>query len=155
MSVTDYLKWEDEKMAPLQKRALYSLAVGIVLAAAVIVVLLLQGDIASIDDNLNTRLVMYAAIIGVPLIYLILVNISLRKPTQIDERDKLIVEKSRSVQFLVSILSLAAWTIVLTEVYENKGQVPVEYLNLIFMSIIIISTLAQSIGIVMGYRRMR
>ena len=138
-------------MAPLQKRALYSLIAGLVLVAAVVVVLVLHGDITSIDDNLNTRLVTYVAVIGVPLIYLILVNISLRKPTQIDERDKLIVEKSRSVQFLVSILSLAAWTIVLSEVYENKGQVPVEYLNLIFVSILIIGTLAHSLGIIAGY----
>ena len=151
MSVTDYFEWEDEKMAPLQKRALYSLAVGIVLAAAVIVVLVIHGDFPAFFDNLNSRMVLYAAVIGVPLIYLILVNISLRKPTQIDERDKSIIEQSRSIQWVIIVLSLAAWTIGLTEAYSDQGQVPIEYLNLIFMSILIISPLAQSLGIVAGY----
>ncbi|HEY94310.1 MAG TPA: hypothetical protein G4O15_05180 [Dehalococcoidia bacterium] len=138
-------------MAPLQKRALYSLAVGIVLAAAVIVVLVIHGDVPAFFDNLNSRMVLYAAVIGVPLIYLILVNISLRKPTQIDERDKSIIEQSRSIQWVIIVLSLAAWTIGLTEAYSDQGQVPIEYLNLIFMSILIISPLAQSLGIVAGY----
>ena len=142
-------------MAPLQKRAIYSLVAGVVLAAAVVIVLVIQGDVAEFFDGLNSRLVLYAAVVGVPLIYLILVHVTLRKPTQIDERDKLILEKSRSVQYLFIILSLAAWTIGLTEVYSDTRQIPVEYLNLIMMSILIISPLAQSIGIVMGYRRMR
>ena len=142
---------EDKKMAPLQKRALYTLGAGLILVAVVVVVLLMQGDITTFDDNLNTRMVMYAAIVGAPLIYLILVHISLRKPTQIDERDKSIMDKSRSIQFLIIIFALAAWTIGLTEVYSDTRQVPVEYLNLIMMSILIISPLAQSLGIILGY----
>ena len=138
-------------MAPLQKRALYSLAVGILLAAAVAFVLIIQGDVTTFFDDLNSRLVLYAAVIGVPLIYLILVNISLRKPTQLDERDRLVINKSRTIQWFVVILALAAWTIGLTEVYNDTGQVPVEYLNLILMSILIISALAQSLGIIAGY----
>ena len=142
-------------MAPLQKRAIFSMTIGILLAAAVIVVLVIQGDVTKFFDDLNSRLVLYVAVIGVPLIYLILVHISLRKPTQIDERDRLIIEKSRSVQHIIIILSLAAWTIGLTEVFHSQGQVPVEYLDLIFMSILIISPLAQSLGIVAGYWSMR
>ncbi len=138
-------------MAPLQKRALYSLAVGIALAAAVVIVLLIQGDVTAFYDSLGSRMIMYAAVVGAPLIYLILVNISLRKPTQIDERDKLIIERSRNIQWLIVIFSLAAWTIGLTEANQGQGQIPVEYLNLIFMSILIISPLAQSLGIILGY----
>ena len=151
MSVTDYHEREDEKMAPLQKRAIFSLVAGVIIAAVVITILLMQGDVTTFDDTLNTRMLMYAAIVGVPLIYLILVNISLRKPTQIDERDRLILDKSRTVQWFAVILSLAAWTISLTEVFHNEGQLPVEYLNLIFMSILIVSPLAQSLGIILGY----
>ena len=106
-------------MAPLQKRALYSLAAGVVLAAAVVVVLVIQGDVPAFFNDLNSRLVLYAAVIGVPLIYLILVNISLRKPTQLDERDRLVIDKSRTVQWFFIILSLAAWNIGLTEVYSD------------------------------------
>ena len=141
-------------MAPLQKRALYSLIIGLVITVALIAVLVAQGDVTAFDRDPNLRLIMYAVLIGVPLIYLIFVNLTLRKPTQVDERDKLIIERSGRVQWLAVIFSLVAWTITLTEIYREQGQLPVAFLNLIFMSTLIISTLAQSIGILLGYWRM-
>ena len=138
-------------MAPLQKRALYSLLIGLALSAAFAITLALQGDITAFDRDSSIRMMMYIAVIGVPLAYLILVNISLRKPTQIDERDRRIIEKSREIQWFAIILSLAAWTIGLTEVYHNQEQIPVSLLSLIFMSILIISSLAQSLGVLAGY----
>ena len=141
-------------MAPLQKRALYSLVIGLVLTIALVVVLVDQGDITAFDRNLNLRLIMYAVMIGVPLSYLILVNLTLRKPTQIDERDRLIMEGASRAQWLSAIFSMAAWMIVLTEVYQEQRQVPVEFLYLIFVSILIISMLAQSLGILLGYWRL-
>jgi hypothetical protein len=141
-------------MAPLQKRALLSLVIGLVLAIALLIVLVAQGDVTAFDRDVNLRSIVYAVLIGVPLIYLILVNLSLRKPTQVDERDRLIIERSSRVQWLVVIFSLVAWTIILTEVYRDQGQVPVAFLNLIFISTLIISVLAQSLGILLGYWRM-
>ncbi len=141
-------------MAPLQKRALYSLIIGLAITIAVIAVLIAQGDITAFDTNQNLRLILYAAVIGVPLIYLILVNITLRKPTQLDERDLLIMAKSSRAQWLAVIFSLVAWIIGLTEVYRDQGQVPIAFLNLIFFSILIVSILAQSLGILLGYWKM-
>jgi len=143
-------------MAPLQKRALYSLIIGLVLTVALVVVLVAQGNVTAFENDLNLRLIMYAVIIGVPLVYLILVHLTLRKPTQIDERDRLVMEKSSRAQWLAVIFSLAAWMIVLTEVYRDQGQVPVPvaFLNLIFISILIIGILAQSLGILLGYWRL-
>ena len=138
-------------MAPLQKRALYSFIIGLVITVALIVILAAQGDVTAIDRDSNLRLVLYAVLIGVPLAYLILVNISLKKPTQIDKRDGVIIEKSSRTQWLAVIFSLVAWTIVLTEIYREQGHVPIVFLNLIFMSSLIISTLAQSLGILLGY----
>jgi hypothetical protein len=145
-----------KKMAPLQKRALYSLIIGLVLTVALVVVLVAQGNVTAFENDLNLRLIMYAVIIGVPLVYLILVHLTLRKPTQIDERDRLVMEKSSRAQWLAVIFSLAAWMIVLTEVYRDQGQVPVPvaFLNLIFISILIIGILAQSLGILLGYWRL-
>jgi len=40
---------------------------------------------------------------------------------------------------------------VLTEVFWDQGQVPVIYLTLIMISTLIISTIAQSLGILIGY----
>lgn len=138
-------------MAPLQKRALYSLVIGLALVIILIIFLVAQGDITAFERDMNLRLILYAVLIGVPLIYLILVNLTLRKPTQVDERDRLIIDKSHKIQWLAVIFSLTAWTIILTEVYRGQGQVPIVFLNLIFISILIIGILAQSLGILVGY----
>ena len=141
-------------MAPLQKRALYSLGIGVVLAIALIMVFILKGDVTTFDEDQGFGLIVYALWIGVPLAYLIIVNLTLRKPEQIDERDRLIMAKAPRVQYLSVLFSLVAWVIVLTELYWDKGQVPVIYLTLIMISTLIISTIAQSAGILIGYWRM-
>ena len=141
-------------MAPLQKRALYSLGIGVVLAIALIMIFIWKGDVTTFDEDLGFRLIVYALWVGVPLAYLIVVNLTLRKPEQIDERDRLIMAKAPRVQYLSVLFSLVAWTIALTEVYWDKGQVPVIYLTLIMISALIISTIAQSAGILIGYWRM-
>jgi len=138
-------------MAPLQKRALYSFVIGLVLTIALVAVLVAQGDVTAFESDPNLRLIMYAVLIGVPLVYLILVNLTFRKPTQIDERDRIIIERSGRAQWLAVIFSLVAWTIALTEIYRDQGQVPIAFLKLIFMSTLIISALAQSLGILVGY----
>ena len=141
-------------MAPLQKRALYSLGIGSVLAIALIMVFILKGDVTTFDEDLGFRLIVYALWVGVPLAYLIVVNLTLRKPGQVDERDRLIMGRAPQVQLLAVIFSLVAWVIVLTELYWDQGQVPVIYLTLIMISTLIISTMAQSAGILIGYWRM-
>ena len=141
-------------MAPLQKRALYGLGIGIVFAIALIVVFIAKGDVTTFDEDLGFRLIVYALWVGVPLAYLIVVNLTLRKPGQVDERDRLIMGRAPRVQLLAVIFSLVAWVIVLTELYWDKGQVPVVFLNLIMISTLIISTIAQSAGILIGYWRM-
>jgi len=72
----------------------------------------------------------------------------------VDERDKRIIERSSRAQWLAVIFSLVAWTLGLTEVYYDRGQVPVTFITLIFFSTLIVSTLAQSIGILVGYSRL-
>ena len=89
-------------MAPLQKRALYSLITGLVMAIALVVVFVTR-DINTFDTDLGFRLIVYALWIGVPLTYLISVNIMLRKPDQIDERDRLIMERDNDVFIGISV----------------------------------------------------
>ena len=141
-------------MAPLQKRALLSLIIGMVFTIALIVVFLLENDVTAFNRDGTLRWITYAALIGVSLTYLILIDLTLRKPTQLDERDRLIVLQTGRVQYLAVIFSLAAWMISLTEIYQESRQVPVVFLNLIFISTIIITILAQSFGILLGYWRM-
>jgi hypothetical protein len=141
-------------MAPLQKRAVLCLGIGLVFVIALAVVFILESDVTAFENDETLRWFFYAALIGIPLTYLILIDMTLRQPTQLDERDRSIMEKSGRVQWLAVILSLAAWMIVLTEVYREQRQVPVVYLTLIFISTLIISVLAQSLGILLGYWRM-
>ena len=141
-------------MAPLQKRALYSLGTGIIFAIALIMIFILKGDVTTFDEDQGFRMIVYALWVGTPLAYLIIMNLTLRKPEQIDERDRLIMAKAPKVQYLAVLFSLMAWTIGLTEVFHDQGQVPVIYLTFIMISTLIISTLAQSLGILIGYWRM-
>jgi hypothetical protein len=140
-------------MAPLQKRALYSLCIGVIFAIALIVVFVIKGDVSTFDEDLGFRLIVYALWIGVPLVSLITMNLTLKKPEQLDERDKLIVAKAPRIQFLAVLFSLIAWVIILTEVFRAQGQVPIIYLTLIMISTLIIGTIAQSAGILIGYWR--
>jgi hypothetical protein len=140
-------------MAPLQKRALYSFIIGLILAAGLVAVFTIKG-IDTLNGESGYRFIIYALWVGVPVVYGILINVTLRKPTQIDERDRLIIERSARTQLLGIIFSLAAWTIILTEVYHDAGQIPAIYVTIIFISVLVISTLAQSLGILLGYRRM-
>jgi hypothetical protein len=141
-------------MAPLQKRALISLLMGLALAIALVVIFVTR-DINAFATDLGFRLIVYALWIGVPVVYLLLINLTrLSKLRQIDERDRLIKDRAPKIQWLAVIFTLAVWYITLNEIYWNQGQVPVVYLTLIFISILVISTLAESLGILIGYWRM-
>jgi len=141
-------------MAPLQKRALYSLLIGLVMVIALVAVFVIKGDVTKFDEDEGFRFMVYGLWVGVPLVYLILVNITLRKPTQIDERDRRIMEKAPKTQLLAVIFSLVAWVIALTEIYWVEREVPLIFISLIMISTLIVSTLAQSLGILIGYWRM-
>jgi len=141
-------------MAPLQKRALISLLIGLALAIALIVVFVTR-DINAYATDLGFRLIVYALWIGVPLVYLLLMNLTrLSKLKQIDERDKLIKDRAPKIQWLSVIFTLVVWYIILNDLYWDQGQLPVVYLTFIFISTLIISTLAESLGILIGYWRM-
>jgi len=141
-------------MAPLQKRALISLLMGLALAIALVVVFVTR-DINAFATDLGFRLIVYALWIGVPVVYLLLINLTrLSKLKQVDERDRLIMNRAPKIQWLAVIFTLVAWYVILNDVYWNQGQLPVVYLTLIFISTLVISTLAESLGILIGYWRM-
>lgn len=144
---------EDRIMAPLQKRAWYGLAIGVVFAIALLLVFLMKGGISTFNEDQGFRIIVNILWVGGLVANLIIVNLPLRKPGLVDERDRLIMDRAPRIQWLAVVFSLVAWTIALTEIYWDAGQIPVIFLYLIFMSILIISTLAQSAGILIGYWR--
>ena len=141
-------------MAPLQKRALYGLIFGVVWAITIIVVFIMRGGVNAFNEDLGFRLIVDGLWIGGLVVYLILFRTIIGKPGKFDERDKLIMDRAPKVQWMAVIIALVVWMIALSEVYHDVGQVPVVFLFLIFMSSLIVSMIAQSIGILVGYRRM-
>ena len=71
----------------------------------------------------------------------------------VDERDRAILAQSFSVESVVVLLSLVAWTVILTEVFWDEGAVPIAYLQLLFWTTFVGGALGRSLGIVLGYRR--
>lgn len=71
----------------------------------------------------------------------------------VDERDRVVLARSLSVESVIVLLSLVTWTIVLTEMYRDEGVMPIAYLQLIFWTTFVGGAFGRSLGIVMGYRR--
>ena len=142
-------------MAPLQRRAFYGLLIGFIWIVAIIVVFILKGGVSEFNDDQGFRLTIDGLWIGGLIAYLILFETILRRPSHVDERDKLILGKAPRFQWLAVIFSLVAWVIALSEIYHDEGQIPVVFLYLIFMSTLIVSMIGQAVGILIGYRGMK
>jgi hypothetical protein len=141
-------------MAPLQRRALYGLIFGIAWAVAIIIVFATQGGVSAFDTNQGFRLVVDGLWIGGLVVYLMLFRTIIGKRGKYDERDQQIMNRSPRTQWLAVIISLVVWVIALSKAYHEAGQIPLVFLFLIFMSSLIVSMIAQSAGILAGYRRM-
>lgn len=141
-------------MAPLQKRAWWGLGVGLAFTVAFVLVFILMGGVEAFDTNQGFRIIVNILLIGALVAHLLIMDFSLRKAT-VDERDKLILGRAPRIQWIAVILTLAAWVVVLNEVYRATGLIPALYLYVIFMSVLIVSWLAQSLGILIGYWRNR
>jgi hypothetical protein len=140
-------------MAPLQKRALYGLVIGICLAVAILALFLLKGGINRFDTDQGFRLIIDALWIAGLVLPLVLFWPITQKPVMFDERDRIIMARSSRVQWLAVIISLVLWLIILSEAYHIQRLVPLSFLYVMVISIFIISTLAQSLGILIGYWR--
>ena len=140
-------------MAPLQKRALWGLLTGLAFAIAFALVFILKGGIDTFDEDVNFRIIIDILWVGGLVANLVIVNLALRKPGMVDERDRMILDRAPRIQWLAVIFTLVAWIIALTEAYHDTGLVPSLFLYVVFMSVLIVSTLAQCLGILIGYWR--
>ncbi len=143
-------------MTSLQRRALVSLVLGLVWTAILVALFVVRGGVERFSTDSSTRILLsvlfvlmllFSGLLGVPW--------KARKGPggDVDERDLAILERAPQVQLLAVMLTLAAWVIGLTEYYWERGTVPILWLNLMLYSSLIASTLAQSLGVLIGYRR--
>jgi predicted membrane protein len=141
-------------MAPLQKRAWWGLGTGLGFGIAFTLVFILMGGIQTFDEDRTFRIIIDVLMIGSLVANLVIVNLPLHRQGIVDERDRLIADRAPLIQWLAVIVTLVAWTIALNEVYRETGLIPTVFLYVIFMSVIIVSPLGQSLGILIGYQRM-
>lgn len=145
-------------MAPLQKRAWYGLALGVVFALAIVVVFVTRGGVTAYSEDQGMRLIVAALFVGLLALYGIVLFLTRpgqgRVKVSMDERDTAVVRRALYVQLWAVIISLGVWAIALTEIYWDQGHIPVIFPYLIFGSALIVNTLAQAAGILIGYWRM-
>ena len=137
-------------MAPLQKRALYGLALGIVWAVAIIVIFIAKGGATAYAEDQGMRATLTGIFIGGIIAYSVMM-LTLSKTGKVEERDRLIMGRAPVVQLWAVFIALAVWMIALTEIYWDQGQIPVIFAYIIFLSLFIVNVLAQSIGTLIGY----
>ena len=141
-------------MAPMEKRAWWGLGLGGAFAIAFAAVFAVWGGITEFDRNAAFRLTIDFLMLGALVINLVVINIPVRNRKLADERDVAIFDRAPRFQWLAIIFTLVGWVIGLTEYYHGTGLVPSVWLYVVFMSVLIVSTLGQSLGIIAGYRRM-
>jgi hypothetical protein len=139
-------------MAPLQKRAWWGLGLGLAFAIAFALVFILMGGIETFDSDQGFRIIIDVLWVGALVTNLVIFNLTLRRAT-VDERDKIIMGRAPRIQWIAIIFTLVAWVIALSESYHTTHLIPSAYLYVIFMSVLIVSTLAYSLGIIIGYWR--
>ena len=139
---------------PLERLGRVGLAVTAALGLGLAALVGVRGVADFVDDG-ATRTAFYLMLLGAAAVWLVAWR-RLRGPagtTVIDERDRAIQARSFTVESVLVILSLVAWTVTLTEVFWQQGAVPLGYLQLIFWSTFIAGAFGRALGIVLGYRR--
>jgi hypothetical protein len=145
-------------MTPQQRRAWYGLAIGIVWTLSMVALFVVRGATTFYEDT-GMRLTAYAVFYGGVLAYGAMMYITGRKMARDgviqDERDRLILRRVPVYQMLAVILTLAVWMIALTETYEEEGQIPIVFPNLIFFSAIVVNMVFASAGTLIAYWKAR
>jgi len=143
-------------MTPQQKRAWYGLAIGIVWSLAMVAVFFVKGATA-FDEDTGMRVTVYALFAAGVLAYVAMLYITgwrmRREGVIMDERDRMILRKVPVYQMFAVLITLAAWSVILTEVYHDQGQVPVVFPNLMFFSAIVVNMVFASAGTLIAYWR--
>ncbi len=140
-------------MPRLQKRAWWGVAISGLTFVTVSSILFSQGA-AAYWDNDDLRLLVIGIFLGGLFAYVAVVLVAMAKDerdNQLDERDQLILRRAATTQVTMMILTLAAWLVALPKMFHEQGAIPTVYLYLMFGSVILVSLLGQSLGILIGY----
>lgn len=139
-------------MTRLEKRAVCGLIMGVIWAIALFGGFVMLGGVSAFrEDEVLRGITLAIGFVG-SIAYLIL-YISYRKSGLVDERDRLIMIRASEFQLASLFLTVGAWSVALALIYAEKGLVSIVYLYLIIMAMIMVSMLAEAIGILFWSRR--
>jgi hypothetical protein len=145
---------KDLPVTPLEKLGWIGLAVtsGVIAGLAILVSIV---GVDGFEEQPGARLTFWLLLMAALGVWTIAWLVVKRRngTVVIDERDRAILARSFSVESMLVLLSLVAWTVGLTEVFWEEGAVPIPYLQLLFWTTFIGGAMGRSLGIVLGYRR--
>ena len=163
LAVLSYLKLrgpalepiEGLPMTPLQKKAWWSLGIGLALTVVIIFLLVSRG-VPAYDGDPSLRLIVLGLFIGTLLASLLIDPFGLpgRSGSEADERDARVIERAPRVQTVAMMLTLAVWVTLLSVRFHETGLIPLIFVHLLFLSTMTANGLGLSVGILLGYRRM-
>ena len=140
-------------MSSLHRRAWWGLAISGLTLVSVASILFSQGA-AAYWENDDLRLLVMGIFLGGMFAYVAVVLVASARDehaNRLDERDQVILRRAATTQVAMVILTLAAWLVALPKMFHEQGAVPVVYLYLMFGSVILVTLLGQSLGILIGY----
>lgn len=144
----------DAPMPSLQRRAWWSLALVVAGLGSITFLIVSKGGAAVYwnDDDLRLWVIgIFIATLLAHTFVLLVPNAVGRESGRFDERAEGVLARAPTAQPVAIILALAAWMIVLAQRFRAEGAVPVVYLYLIFGSILLVSFIGQSVGVLLGY----
>jgi len=147
---------DERTVTPLQRLAAWAVAIGLIVTACAVGLVVHFGPDAFDTDTVVRLSVTGVLLFGIALFTAFLVRVRLwlrREDGALDERDRAILKGAPSAQPGAMLITLAAWMIGLSETYRAAGHVPLVYLYLIFWSLLIVDLIALPLGILLGYRR--
>jgi len=141
-------------MPKLQKRALWSLLLGLITLGVISAILTTYGA-AEYWDNDDLRLTVVAIFLAGMVTHVGLLTAMVSplwsEESELDERDRQVLAQAPAVQTGLVLVTLAVWNISLIKRFHDQGAVPMVYLYLIFGTVVLVSLIGHSAGIVVGY----
>ena len=149
-------QYRSENLPPTQmeKKAWVGLVISTIVGGGLAAIVAIGGAVAFHEDAAY-RLSFWALVVGGVIAWFAISAAMNRRSggMVIDERDRAILARSLSIESIVVLVSLVAWTVVLTEIFWDDGSVPLEYLQLLFWSTWISGIFGRALGVLLGYRQ--
>jgi hypothetical protein len=140
----------------LQRAAMWSLGVGVLLAAGAAALVFLRGPQATLENDalrLSFTFLVLGVVATVGIAVMWLYRRARRETGLLDERDRLILDRAPAIQGVGTILTVVAWQIGLTEYFREAGSVSTDYLFFVVWSCLVVYSLGLPLGVLIGYRR--